>query len=108
MTGLRQGAVLVAALVGLAACGTYTNVLDGNEYRVLAAWPLLCHADGSVIFAQKANLAGGFTDAEETPGQCAPIALETDIRYFTPNEAPSVEAPAPEAPDGFFGGAGLF
>ena len=108
MTGFARSAVLAAALVGLAACGTYTNVLDGNEYRVLAAWPLLCHSDGSVVLAQKANVAGGFNEAQESPELCAPIALEADRRHFTPDEAPSVDAPAPDAPDGFFGGAGLF
>ncbi len=108
MNGLRRSAVLAAALVGLAACGTYTNVLDGNEYRVLAAWPLLCHSDGSVIVAQKANPAGGFTDALETPQPCTPVALETDRKRFTPNEGPGVDAPEAEAPDGFFGGDGFF
>lgn len=111
MNGLQQSAVLVAALVGLAACGSagggFKNLLDGNEYRVLAVWPLLCHPDGSVILVQKVNPAGGFTEATETAQPCAPIVLETDVRRFTPNEAPSVEAPAPEAPDGFFGDAGL-
>lgn len=108
MNGLWRSAVLATALVGLAACGTYTNVFDGKEYRVLAAWPLLCHADGSVIIAQKENLAGGFTDAVETSQPCAPIPLKTDIRRFTPEEGPGVDAPEADAPDGFFGGGGFF
>ena len=107
MNGLRKSGVLAAALVGLAACGTYTNLLDGNDYRVLAEWPLLCHPDGSVILVQKANPAGGFTEAAETAQPCTPIVG----RKFTPDQGDGagVDVPAAaEAPDGFFGGDGFF
>ena len=112
MNGIRKSAVLVAALVGLAACGptggTYKNPLDGNEYRVLAAWPLLCHADGSVALVQKANSTGGFTEATETPEACTPIADQK----FAPDRGHGADVDVPEAateaPDGFFGGDGVF
>ena len=108
MNGPRKSAVLVAALVGLAACGpsgwNYRNPLDGNEYRVLTAWPLLCHPDGSVIFVQKVNLAGGFTEASETPQPCVPIADQK--RAPDPGHGAGVDVPeaAAEAPGGGFGG----
>ncbi len=110
MNGLRQIAVLVAALVGLAACGptggTYTNPLDGNEYRVLAEWPLLCHPDGSVALVQKANSTSGFTEATETPESCTPIA-DQNLAVDQGNvEVP--EAEAAEAPEGFWGGGDGF
>ena len=56
-------------LLGLAACAP--NLLDGgNDYRGLVRWNLLCHKDGSVILAQKANSSGGFTEPSETPAPC--------------------------------------
>ena len=107
MIGLRKGAVLAAAALGLAACGPgggFRNVLDGNEYRVLTAWPMLCHADGSIIMVQKTNPAGGFTDATETAQPCAKI---TDKKFKA--VVPAADPPdAPEPPDGFFGGGDFF
>ena len=67
---LGKCAVLTAAIVGLAACGTgvgFRNVLDGNEYRLLTAWPLLCHSDGSIILVQKTNEAGGLLTPRRRP-----------------------------------------
>ncbi len=106
MNVLRQSVVLVAALVGLAACGTYTNLLDGNNYRALLGWPLLCHPDGSLVLAQAENSTGGFTDPTETAEPCAPIKLQAERKQFTPDRSQGVDAPAAEAPDGFFGGDG--
>ena len=104
MNGLRQSAVLVAALVGLAACGTYTNPLDGNNYRALLGWPLICHLDGSLALVQEENSTGGFTDPTETAEPCAPIKYQAERKQFTPDRSQGVDAPAAEAPDGFFGG----
>ena len=107
MNGLRKCAVLTAAVVGLAACGTgvgFRNVLDGNEYRLLTVWPLLCHSDGSIILVQKTNPSGGFTDATETAQTCAKVKN----KKFTPREHEAEAQDAPEAPDGFFGGDAFF
>ncbi len=106
MNGLRQSAVLVAALVGLAACGTYTNLLDGKTYRALSEWPLLCHPDGSLVLVQEENSTGGFTDPTETAEACAPLNLQTERKQMDSDQSQAVDAPAAEAPDGFFGGDG--
>ena len=107
MNGLRNCAVLAAAVAGLAACapvdGGYRNVFDGNDYRMLTAWPLLCHKDGSIILMQKTNESGGFTEASETAQPCVPIKN----KKFAPREREVETQDAPEA-DGFFGGDAFF
>ncbi len=100
MNGLKKYAVLTAAVVGLAACGTsggFRNVLDGNDYRLLTVWPLLCHSDGSIILVQKTNPSGGFTDATETAQPCAEVKRS---KKFAPRDHEAEAQDAPEA-DGF-------
>ena len=107
MNGLRTCAVSAVAVVGLGACGVnvgFRNVLDGEDYRLLTAWPPLCHSDGSIILVQKTNETGGFTDATETAQPCA----EVKSRKFAPREREAEAQDAPEPPDGFFGGDGVF
>lgn len=108
MQGLRQSAALVGALVGLAACaslgGSYTNLLDGNDYRALLQWPLLCHPDGSIILAQKANSTGGFAEAKETSEPCTPIS---GLKYVPDQgQGTGVDVPASSSSGGSNGDAG--
>ncbi len=60
--------ITLLLLLGLAACAP--NLLDDNDYRGLLRFDLLCHKDGSVILAQRANSSGGFTEPSETPAPC--------------------------------------
>lgn len=53
---------IFTTLFFLTACSP--NLLDGNNYRYLPGF--LCHPDGSLILAQKANSSGEFTEPRGT------------------------------------------
>lgn len=61
-------------MVALAVASCAPNLLEESrpDYRYFAGF--LCHPDGSVILAQKANSTGGFSEPTptETAANCAP------------------------------------
>ena len=54
--------VIFTTFIFLTACSS--NLLDGNNYSYLPGF--LCHPDGSLILAQKANSSGGFAEPRVT------------------------------------------